>query len=154
MGPPLLSLSQCLSGSSHQSYALPPSCSAQGHTCFRFRRKASRISPPSSISAALQPLHSARCRRPEYHVRCCSNAAARTEPQTGESGSQRRRSFRILPRLRSKHDADIFNIAIPALFAILLDPVMSLVDAGKYIRSLLLLCGHQVLLPASEHQAS
>ena len=31
----------------------------------------------------------------------------------------------------SRHDKDIFNLAIPALFSILLDPIMSLTDTGR-----------------------
>ena len=32
--------------------------------------------------------------------------------------------------LHSRHDADIFHIALPALASILLDPLMSLTDTG------------------------
>lgn len=36
--------------------------------------------------------------------------------------------------LYSRHDKDIFNLAIPALFSILLDPIMSLTDTGKFLK--------------------
>ena len=39
------------------------------------------------------------------------------------------------PNFRSSYDADILNLAVPALFAIVLDPVMSLVDSGKPVFS-------------------
>ena len=35
--------------------------------------------------------------------------------------------------LYSRHDKDIFNLAVPALFSILLDPLMSLTDTGRTI---------------------
>lgn len=35
----------------------------------------------------------------------------------------------------NNHDRDIFNLAIPALFSTLLDPVMGLVDTGTHVRS-------------------
>ena len=44
-------------------------------------------------------------------------------PQEG-----RLRSF-----LFSEYDADIFGLAIPALFSILLDPLMTLTDSGKLL---------------------
>jgi len=35
--------------------------------------------------------------------------------------------------LRSIHDRDIVNLAVPALFSILLDPIMSLTDTGEAV---------------------
>ena len=54
----------------------------------------------------------------------------------GSSGSSRLAAFGRL--FRSRYDADIFRLAIPALMSILLDPVMSLVDTGMHDQCLLL----------------
>lgn len=38
---------------------------------------------------------------------------------------------KALKLLHSRHDRDILNLAIPALFSIMLDPIMSLTDTGN-----------------------
>lgn len=45
--------------------------------------------------------------------------------------------------LYSRHDRDIFNLAVPALFSILLDPLMSLTDTGPMPSVVLMLCSIQ-----------
>ena len=69
--------------------------------------------------------------RAEQHVACSAHAdsaigQAHDPPAPAES-----RFGPLFPHFhKSKHDADITQLAVPALFSLLLDPVMSLVDCA------------------------
>ena len=69
-------------------------------------------------------------RTPDCSERCQPLRAtgASHQHKSSSSGSSRLAAFGRL--FRSRYDADIFRLAIPALMSILLDPVMSLVDTG------------------------
>jgi hypothetical protein len=93
-----------------------------------------RLIVPVKFGAHHQPRR-LRCRE---HTRCekrrnvsrqliiQSAASPGSESEGPKSAGGRPKSL-----LHSIHDRDIVNLAVPALFSILLDPIMSLTDTGE-----------------------
>ena len=98
-------------------------CSAQAGTWSQCRN--SPAARPS-VHKLCQP-----SRRPDCSERCQPLRATGSSHQHKSSSSSGSSKLAAFGRLfRSRYDADIFRLAIPALMSILLDPVMSLVDTG------------------------
>lgn len=85
------------------------------------------------VAAAVRPSKTRRPARVAL-VPAAANAASAADASFPEERS----SGRFLPSLPSKaqqllhsrHDRDIFNLAVPALFSLMLDPIMSVTDTG------------------------
>lgn len=108
------------------------SCRARLRSHWRCSAQAGTWSQCSNSPAA-GPLVQSFCqpsRRPDCSERCQPLRATSSSHQN-QSSSSRSSKLAAFGRLfRSRYDADIFRLAIPALMSILLDPVMSLVDTG------------------------
>lgn len=101
------------------------------HTCWRGEQHSNVVSPTKkrflrlSCSSGTASFCSATCRRSRGSFKV--SAVADSGPASALLSAYRKSSS----LLHSRHDKDIFNLAIPALFSILLDPIMSLTDTGR-----------------------
>ncbi|KAL3144383.1 hypothetical protein ABBQ32_004137 [Trebouxia sp. C0010 RCD-2024] len=106
---------------------------ASGTSAPRARLHSARrpISPASIRHCTQHKLQvTSRHHSPREHVGCSAHAgtAVGHAPDPPPAGS---RFGPLFPHFqKSKHDADITQLAVPALFSLLLDPVMSLVDCA------------------------
>ena len=98
---------------------------------------------PASDRQANNPLHYTssklprphRCKHRQQHTTCWAQSAnqqnAASEASVPPSAKLQNLFSPLVPVLRkNKHDNDIKQLAIPALFSLLLDPVMSLIDCA------------------------
>ncbi len=102
--------------------------SSAGRSCLHTTRQATK--------------HSSRSRCPS-----ATQASGSSDHHSISTGAPRSRVASLLRVFKSRYDADIFRLAIPALMSILLDPVMSLVDTGETLSASRVLQG----LPSALH---
>ena len=81
---------------------------------------------PLTISQKRQ----SRCLRLQHWCSASGSPGAASDSGSSHSIENGKSRFRRL--WRSEHDGDIFALAIPALFGILLDPIMTMTDSGLH----------------------
>ena len=99
------------------------------------RRQQLLLSPPRHVSIRDAQCHKSLGMPPQRRLPPCCGAAAggvMAQPQPGGGSSSSSSGWALGSLLTSKYDKEIVSVAVPALAAMLLEPIMGAINSGEW----------------------